>query len=213
MRRFTERFFVAFVGLMFATTGLVRAATNDAPADEYFGHYHLSILGIRNAITDMTQRAIAYPDRAASYLPSAELAEDAIHQWQNRYPQDSWLPKSILALEQLYVTIHTAESLQHAVQSAAWLDTSFPQSDYAAMGHAELANTTTSDDGTPTSSESPHILGVLPGLVQTASAGNTSDETDSSTSTTETPTPPAQPEIPSYAERDDRSVDITVQQP
>jgi len=184
MRHFTVRWFFALAFVSIATCGPVAAASNCAPADEYFGRYHLSILGIRNAIGDMTIKAHEQPERARAFLNSAELTEDAIHQWQNRYPQDSWLPKTIFSLERLYVTIGTPKSAEHAVNTAAWLNRSFPDTQFAQMGREELASLTSSDDGTATTPDSPAELGMVPALSDTTIPP--SDDTQMSVPTPQT---------------------------
>ena len=70
-----------------------------APADEYFGKLKMSILGIRNVIKDQGLKVDVFPEKADSTLNSIELAEDAVHDWQHKYPCDSWLPGTIYAIE------------------------------------------------------------------------------------------------------------------
>ena len=161
---------IAFAAL--STCAPVLAASTSAPADEYFGRYHLSILGIRNSLADMTVRARQEPDRAVAFLESAELTEDAIQQWQNRYPEDTWLPKSIFALEGLYLTIGGAEGVKHGVGAAAWLDRSFPGTAFAQKGDDKLAALNNSDDGTPSAAGSPTLLGVVPVLADATVVGS-----------------------------------------
>lgn len=192
MRRLTVRAIVGFGLMSIATLSPVLAASTSAPADEYFGRYHLSILGIRNALSDMTNQAHGHPEKASAYLNSAELTEDAIHQWQARYPQDSWLPKIVFSLERLYVSIGTQDSAEHAVQTAAWLDKSFAQTQYAHMGRTELASLSTSDDGNASTPDSPQMLGMIPALA---------DTTEPPVETTQDSVAPASTadKLPSYA--------------
>ena len=187
MRRFFASGLAALSLCAFATCTASAAASTSAPADEYFGRYHLSILGIRNAIFDMTTRAHGDSSKAAAFLNSAELTEDAIHQWQARYPQDAWLPKTIFSLERLYISLGTQEAAERAVATSAWLDKSFPQTGFAALGHNELANLSTSDDGSVATADSPAVLGMVPALA------------DSPASVATDASPSQQSPLPSYA--------------
>jgi len=64
-----------------------------APADEYFGRLKMSILGIRNRIHDIQQRlAQAAFDRGA-VAGQLALVEDAMRDWEARYPADPWSPR------------------------------------------------------------------------------------------------------------------------
>lgn len=98
-----------------------------APADEYFGRLKMSILGIRNTIRDQGQKVDYYPDKAESTLNAIALAEDALHDWQRKYPCDSWLPGSIYALEHFYAKLHTADGVKHVHATYAWLRRDFPR--------------------------------------------------------------------------------------
>jgi|GEM_PF-2675864 len=62
-----------------------------APADEYFGRFKLSFLGIRNIIHDMN---IEGDSSLALPLQEARIREVAgsLADWANRYPRDKWLP-------------------------------------------------------------------------------------------------------------------------
>ena len=73
-----------------------------APADEYFGKLKMSILGIRNTIKDKGLLVDVDSTKAESTLGAIALTEDAMHDWERKYPCDSWLPGTILALEHFY---------------------------------------------------------------------------------------------------------------
>lgn len=108
-----------------------------APADEYFGKLKMSILGIRNTIRDQGQKVDYYPDKADSTLNAIALAEDAIHDWQHKYPCDSWLPGSIYALEHFYAKLHTADGVKHVHATYAWLRHDFPRDRIVAVALKE----------------------------------------------------------------------------
>ncbi len=73
-----------------------------APADEYFGKLKMSILGIRNTIKDQSFKVDADPEKASGTLNAIALTEDAVHDWQHKYPCDSWIPGSIFSIEKFY---------------------------------------------------------------------------------------------------------------
>lgn len=110
-----------------------------APADEYFGRLKLSILGVRNLVYDIDARADnASEDVAATFCHKLILAEDALRDWQAKYPDDTWVPKFGYAMLKDYETIdsdmiadqsHAAGI--HAIDLANWLGALYPQSDFA----------------------------------------------------------------------------------
>jgi hypothetical protein len=110
-----------------------------APADEYFGRLKMSILGIRNTIRDAGLRVDADSQRATAYLGQLPLTEDAIHDWERKYPADNWLPGTLFALERLYAKVDNEDARQHAKTTMVWLVHDFPRSTFAATGKKELA--------------------------------------------------------------------------
>lgn len=90
MRRFLS---IAMLFAVCAGSVAQAAGIHDlAPADEYFGRMKMSVLGIRNALNTLEQRA-AYGDRNTSAM-SGQLAlvDDAMSDWRAKYPRDTWLP-------------------------------------------------------------------------------------------------------------------------
>jgi hypothetical protein len=111
-----------------------------APADEYFGRLKLSILGIRNTIKDMGLKADADPAHAVgSVMGAVALTEDAMHDWEKKYPADSWIPPAILSLERLYAKVDSDEARTHAKLAMVWLVHDYPKSAPAKIGQKELA--------------------------------------------------------------------------
>jgi hypothetical protein len=112
-----------------------------APADEYFGRLKLSILGIRNTIKDMGLKADADPVHAVnSVMGSVGLCEDAMHDWEKKYPADTWIPPAILSLERLYAKVDSDEARAHAKVVMLWLVHDYPKSVPAKVGRKELAD-------------------------------------------------------------------------
>lgn len=110
-----------------------------APADEYFGRLKLSILGVRNVVYDIDARADnASEDVAPGFCHKLILTEDALRDWQAKYPDDAWVPKFGYAMLKDYETIDSdmaadeshAASI-HAIDLAVWLSAQYPDSEFA----------------------------------------------------------------------------------
>ncbi len=72
-----------------------------APADEYFGRFKESILEIRNRL-DAFDRRSSRDMRAPGTRRALDNLQDAIRDWQRKYPQDPWLPRSLHRLHRDY---------------------------------------------------------------------------------------------------------------
>lgn len=130
---------VAFTFILLAASSLPAFAQSAlAPADEYFGRYRLSVLGINNLIRDAGARAHD-PDAAASMIggPLA-FATDGLRDWESKYPADTWIPRMLYALEIDYLNIGTPESLALAGKTGAWLSHDYPNSPSAVDGRLAL---------------------------------------------------------------------------
>lgn len=110
-----------------------------APADEYFGHYKLSVLGIANTIRDAGARIDSTADPRTMLTGSLSYVTDAIKDWEAQYPTDPWIAKDLLALEAVYLCVPSDEGFQLASQTEAWLIADYPNTDYAAQGRSQLA--------------------------------------------------------------------------
>jgi hypothetical protein len=111
-----------------------------APADEYFGRLKLSILGIRNTIKDMGLKVDANPSNGAQIMNAVALTEDAMHDWEKKYPHDTWIPPAIFSLERLYAKVDSDEARAHAKYTMAWLVKDYPTSTVGKTGRKELAD-------------------------------------------------------------------------
>jgi hypothetical protein len=124
-----------------------------APADEYFGRLKMSILGIRNTIKDMALKADADPAHAeSSVMGSVTWTEDAMHDWEKKYPQDTWIPPAIFSLERLYAKIDSDAARAHAKLVMLWLVHDYPSSAVAKIGKKELNANLVGAKPAPTSS-------------------------------------------------------------
>jgi hypothetical protein len=134
-----------------------------APADEYFGKLKMSILGIRNTIKDQGLKVDVDPGTAPSTSNAIALTEDAIRDWQHKYPCDSWLPGTLFALERFYLKIHTDDGVKHVHATFAWLRHDYPKS--------KVVQVARNEDGHATVAPVPPATAAIPGAGATATAG------------------------------------------
>jgi hypothetical protein len=118
----------------------VALASRLAPADEYFGRLKMSILGIRNELRDLDQRLTYSPDKAADVLGSAAFVENAIQDWEAKYPADPWLARSVYQLTHLYARIHTSDAHIKAVNALHWLVTRYRTSPFCTVAQTEVGS-------------------------------------------------------------------------
>jgi hypothetical protein len=109
-----------------------------APADEYFGHYRLSVLGIANTIRDSGARMDEGKTAAMIDGPLA-FATDAIRAWERQFPRDPWIARDLFALQLVYLHAHTPRANELARSTEAWLVADYPDSREAADGRVALA--------------------------------------------------------------------------
>jgi hypothetical protein len=121
-----------------------------APADEYFGKLKMSILGIRNTIKDQGLKVDVDPEKAPTTLNAIALTEDAIHDWQHKYPCDSWLPGTLYALQHFYLKIHTDDGVKHVHATYAWLRHDYPRSSFVQIARREDGQASTAPPVPPT---------------------------------------------------------------
>jgi hypothetical protein len=100
-------------------TANASARPSIAPADEYFGHMKMSILEIGNRLHDLARRTAG--PQPAGIVHDATLAEDAIRDWERKYPADPWLAKDVASLVRIYAQLHTPDAQRHLRTSTSWL--------------------------------------------------------------------------------------------
>jgi hypothetical protein len=119
----------------FPVTKVVRVA----PADEYFGRLKMSILGIRNQLRDLDLREQYTPEKTADVLGPAGFVEDALHDWEHKYPSDPWLPRNVFLLERLYSKVHSSDGQHCTSRTLHWLLARYPRTWYGKEAKTELA--------------------------------------------------------------------------
>lgn len=129
---------MALALLCLATPAFAQPQSNLAPADEYFGRLKMSILGITNVIRDMRLRVENDVTQSPSIFGSLAMTENAIRDWEAKYPRDTWIPRSLLALEACYLSALGDRARELAIRTEAWLERDFPASQYASQGRDAL---------------------------------------------------------------------------
>ena len=125
--------FALLIACAFTAPVIADTAANLAPADRYFGHLKMSILGMRNSLKDLSARADANPNEAEHIYDKAVLVEDALRDWQAHFPRDPWIPKYAYALAQLYGKLDLDDARVRKNDTLDWLIASYPQSQYAQL--------------------------------------------------------------------------------
>jgi hypothetical protein len=117
------------VALFAAATLSATAASfsgGPAPADEYFGPHHMSILEIRNRLQhfdSLTDAEMLQP----GVTNDLDDVAYSISDWRHQYPNDPWLPH---AYAQLLYAYHRAGTLStaHAQVALSEMRSSYPDS-------------------------------------------------------------------------------------
>jgi hypothetical protein len=104
---------------------------NLAPADRYFGRMKMSILGIRNSIKDLEVRLDRAPEDADHVFDKAVLVEDALHDWQTKFPRDPWIPRYAYKLAKLYGKVARDDARERMNDTLDWLEATYPESEFA----------------------------------------------------------------------------------
>ena len=130
---------MALALLCMATPAFAQPRSSVAPADEYFGRLKMSVLGIANVIRDMRLRVESDPSRTPSIFGGLANVEDAIRDWESKYPHDSWIPRNLLALETTYLEASGERAARLAAYTESWLSHDYGNTAYAAKAHAALA--------------------------------------------------------------------------
>jgi hypothetical protein len=131
---------VAVIAVLIACVSVARADATLAPADEYFGRFNMSVLGIANAIRDSGTRLDNGADPKDVIAGPLAFATDAMHAWEAQYPSDPWIARDLLALETVYLKVQTDEAFRLASRTEAWLVADFPQAEQCAKARAMLAD-------------------------------------------------------------------------
>jgi hypothetical protein len=122
-----------------AHSHVMAVAPKVAPADEYFGRMKMSILGITNTIRDTGMREGFDPANASKYYGGLAFTEDAIEDWAQKYPQDSWIPRRAYDLSHEFWLMHTPAADSQAQRCRTLLFRQFPHNHWAVVARTETA--------------------------------------------------------------------------
>ncbi|HEY6357460.1 MAG TPA: hypothetical protein VIX35_04420, partial [Vicinamibacterales bacterium] len=113
------------------------ATKGAAPADEYFGRMKMSYLGINNSLRDayvMAGEHTTFP----VVIQKVMWAENALLDWQHRYPKDPQLPRSLFFLTAAYLKIWTGDGQSHALVYIAELRDRYGSTYFGKLVKADL---------------------------------------------------------------------------
>jgi hypothetical protein len=109
----------------------VSAPSPLAPADRYFGKLKMSVLGMRNAIKDITAVIDATDSAATNDLAKQyhklTFVEDALLDLKTQYPADSWIAPLGLNLAKAFVKLHIEDATVDANDTVDWLIAEYPK--------------------------------------------------------------------------------------
>ena len=102
-----------------------------------------------------------------------------MHDWQRKYPCDSWIPGTIYSLEHFYLKIHTADGVKHVHATYAWLRHDFPRHKLVTVALREDGQATaispsmaavpaSSDAGSPAAASAPTTTSAQQPQIQPA---------------------------------------------
>src|SRR5208283_2031453 len=95
-----------------------------APADEYFGPHHQSILEIRNRLDRMDTKSDRELMDANAVVELDDIAV-SVSDWHAQYPEDPWLPRTYARLLRTYHRAG-ASSTDRAVASLNEMKIAYP---------------------------------------------------------------------------------------
>ena len=117
---------------------VVVQGSRNAPADENFGQYRMTPVGIPWRIKCLAHQVDTDPKNGESVFTFADWVENSIQDWQARYPQDQALPRVIFALQVLYQKVNTNAGRSRAARVGTWLKRDYPSSNFAGLSQRTL---------------------------------------------------------------------------
>ena len=112
-RRMVSSALAALLLAAFPVHGVLAAGSTQlsqlAPADEYFGRLKMSILGIRNELQLLTVRLEDPRADGNALISQALFVEDAVRDWDRKYPGDPWIPGVVRTLARICAQTGTVQ--------------------------------------------------------------------------------------------------------
>lgn len=109
-----------------------------APGDEYFGRMKMSYLGIDNTAHDVAIEAGAYTTDPR-LIAKIAFADEALHQWESRYPGDPQLARSYFLMIEVLRKIYTLDAQQRAWSYMQHVIHVYPTSYFAKVLRTDIA--------------------------------------------------------------------------
>jgi hypothetical protein len=91
----------------------------------------MSVLGIANTIRDAGRHLQEGASPQETIDGPLHLAAEAIRDWENKYPDDHWIPRDLLALEYVYLRAGSRETADLARRTAGWIVADYPNCEEA----------------------------------------------------------------------------------
>jgi hypothetical protein len=110
-----------------------------APADQYFGHTHVSILELRHRTLALKDDLHKQRHRPSDIFHDASALTDAFFDWSTRFPKDPWLPRTGWELATLYEELPGSDARDSALQLLHFIADHFPSSPFAQQSQHDLA--------------------------------------------------------------------------
>lgn len=107
-----------------------------APADEYFGPHHQSILEIRNRLNRMDERSDGEM-LEPNIVTELDDINTSILDWHRQYPADPWLPRTFARLLRSYHRAGAA-STPRAIAALELMRRTYPNSEETARAVAMI---------------------------------------------------------------------------
>lgn len=158
--------FCAFAGLSYGVASADEhlsshaAFSNMAPADEYFGRLKESILEIRNRLDDLDRRNDEEMLDSGTRHSLDDL-QDAVRDWQHKYPNDPWLPQTMRRLLREYQRAGAA-STPEAMEVVAVLQANYGDTETAmAVSDVFAPAESPDDEDAPQAPQAVSIAGTV----------------------------------------------------
>ena len=160
---------------------------DSAPADEYFGAFKMSPLGIRLQIGILERNFGWRTMTDDQIIHDADLVEEALHAWQKKYPLDPWLPSASYHLEQLYELVQTENARTRATRTLHYIVQYWPKTKQGSLSKQQLAK------GFPPLHEEPPMRATPTPVPTVSPAPSPSPEPTATPTATPSPSPTAAP--------------------
>ncbi|MEO6912816.1 MAG: hypothetical protein ABI182_02190 [Candidatus Baltobacteraceae bacterium] len=108
-----------------------------APGDEYFGRLKLSYIGINNTLHDEAIQAGPYT-LDSGIISKVQFAEDAMLDWQHKYPHDPQLARTFFLMATMERKIYTAEAQDKSSKYFHELVSQFPSTYFGKIAKKDL---------------------------------------------------------------------------